>query len=410
MRISRKKFKITQALILCGGRGSRLGHLTKNNPKPLLKVSNKIFLDYIIHNLIRHGIKSIFLLCGYKYKKIYKKYHNKVFLGIKIKCLKENFFLGTGGAIVNANKILEKKFIVCNGDTYFNFNLLDFINNYKEKFNACLATTTFKKKKIRYGKVKATKGRVISLGKNLNSNYINTGYYIFSKKDFVRLKKKFISLEEEILSELIKKKKLQAINFNHKNNFFLDIGLPKDFFIAQKKIPKQYIKRAVFLDRDGVINKDLGYVIKKKDFYWNKGVKEGIKLLNQNNFYVFVITNQSGIGRGYYSEKKLIKLHEWINNELSLIGAHIDAFFYAPYFKFSNKLRYRKSKNLRKPNTGMIEMAKKEWPIDLKNSILIGDQLSDIQVAKKAKIKESYLFKKNYNFLRLIKKILPKKT
>ena len=78
-----------------------------------------------------------------------------------------------------------------------------------------------------------------------------------------------------------------------------------------------------------MINKDLGYVIKKKNFIWNKGVKEGIKLLNNNNYYVFVTTNQSGVGRGYFSEKELNKLHFWINKELNKYDAHIDYFYYA---------------------------------------------------------------------------------
>ena len=206
MRTDRKKFEITQALILCGGQGSRLGSLTKKIPKPLLKVGSKKFLDYVIINLARHGIKKILMLCGYKSKLIYKKYNNKKILDAKIKCIKENDFLGTGGAIVNARNYLEKKFIVCNGDTYFNFNLREFLNKYDQTFDGCLAIVNPKNEKLRYGRVLSKQGIVYKISKSLISKYINTGYYIFSKKIFQKLKRKKISLENTILTDLIKKK------------------------------------------------------------------------------------------------------------------------------------------------------------------------------------------------------------
>jgi len=118
-------------------------------------------------------------------------------------------------------------------------------------------------------------------------------------------------------------------------------------------------KSAVFLDRDDVINKDLGYVHKKNNFIWKKGIFKFIKELNDKNYYVFVVTNQSGIGRGYYTEKDLEKLNCWINNMLYKKGAHIDEFFHPPYFKHSLIKKFRKFLYLRKPNTGMIDLAKK---------------------------------------------------
>lgn len=405
MRAVRKKFKIKQALILCGGKGTRLGIITKKTPKPILKINSKKFLDYLIHNLSRHGIKEIVLLCGYKSKIIFKHYHNKNYLNSKIKCVREKKSLGTGGAIINAKKMLHNFFLVCNGDTYFEFNISNFLNNFNQNFNSCIALTNKKKDLFRYSKVKIKNGLVQEMGKNTKSSKINTGYYIFSKKIFKNLKIKFISLEEEILSKLIKINDTQAQIFNKQNNFFLDIGIPKDLHIGKKIIPKIFKKPAFFLDRDGVINDDKGYVIKKEDFTWKKKIKEGIKLLNEKNYYVFVITNQSGIGRGYYSEKKLLLLHEWINEELNLRGAHIDYFFYAPYYKFSKKKKYRIGSYFRKPNPGMLNLAKKNWSIDFKNSVLIGDKVSDIQLGKKFKLR-SYLVKKNYNFLSLVRKIL----
>ena len=142
-----------------------------------------------------------------------------------------------------------------------------------------------------------------------------------------------------------------------------------------------------------------------KNFYWNSGVKRGIKKLNDNNFFVFVITNQAGVGRGYYSEEKVLKLHNWISSELRKIGAYIDYFFYAPYYKYSKKLKYRNGVGLRKPNTGMIDMAIKNWPIDLKKSFLIGDKQIDMDLAKKVNIK-GCLMKNNRGFSKIIDGIL----
>ena len=407
MRTDRKKYLVKQALILCGGKGTRLGNLTRKIPKPILKLNSKPFLEYIIQNLVRHGIKQIILLCGYNSNKIFKRFHKKKFLGATIKCVKENEVLGTGGAIINAKKNLNQYFMVCNGDTYFDFNISNFIKEFNKKFHGSIATTKIKNNS-RYAKLQIKNGLINKIEKNLKSSYINTGYYIFSKNIFSKLKIKYSSLEDEIIKKLVLKKKLQAFKCESKNNFFLDIGIPRDFEKAKYLVPKQFKKKAVFLDRDGVINKDLGYVIEKNNFFWNKGVKQGIKLLNENNYYVFIITNQSGVGRGYFTEKKVIKLHSWINDQLKQEGAHIDCFYYSTYFKFSKIKSHKKDKYLRKPNTGMIQLAKKTWPINFKGSFLIGDKNTDIMVAKKMGIK-GYLVNKNYNFLRLIRKILNSK-
>ena len=151
------------------------------------------------------------------------------------------------------------------------------------------------------------------------------------------------------------------------------------------------LKPAVFLDRDGVINKDKGYVYKIDDFEWVEGAKESIKYLNNKGYYVFVATNQSGIARGYYKEKDVTILHNYINHELKKIEAHIDEFFISPYHPI-NINEYSHLSHLRKPNTGMLELATSKWPIDKSMSLLIGDKSTDIECAEKFCIK-GYLFK-----------------
>ena len=131
-----------------------------------------------------------------------------------------------------------------------------------------------------------------------------------------------------------------------------------------------------------------------------------MKRFNDKNYYIIIITNQSGIGRGYYSEKSMNKLHDWMTEKIRSKGANIDKIYFAPYFSNSSIKKYRKNKNMRKPQIGMIQKARKDFNIDLKNSILIGDSLTDKITAKKSGIKFKILqFNSKLN-LRLVLRIL----
>ncbi len=156
---------------------------------------------------------------------------------------------------------------------------------------------------------------------------------------------------------------------------------------SKKKIKILTKKKAVFLDRDGVINYDFGYVYKKEEFIFKKNVIEAIKYLNKNNYFIFIVSNQSGIGRGYYSKKDVDKLHLWLENVLKKDGAYIDDIFYAPYYSKSKLKFTKKDKDLRKPKTGMINRANKSWNIDMKGSYVIGDSIVDKNLARNAKLK-----------------------
>ena len=134
-----------------------------------------------------------------------------------------------------------------------------------------------------------------------------------------------------------------------------------------------------------------------------KKVPEAIKLLNDNDFYVIVISNQSGVGRGYYRIQDVDKLHEWINTYLNSKGCFIDRFYYAPYYKFSKQKRFRMGKNLRKPNIGMFNQAMKNFDIIKKNTFFIGDKDTDAKAAKKFNIKYLKVDNKT-NLYNLIKK------
>ena len=158
--------------------------------------------------------------------------------------------------------------------------------------------------------------------------------------------------------------------------------------------------KIAFLDRDGVLNVSEiknGYIGFVKDFKWIPGAKKAIKLLKKKNYKVVIVTNQSGIARGYFSLKDVYKLHKYLKNELIKYGTKVDKIFFCPYHKDGIKKKYKKNSIMRKPKNGMFIKTNKIWKVDKKNSFMIGDQKTDIEFAKKSKIK-GYLFNKKNLF------------
>jgi D-glycero-D-manno-heptose 1,7-bisphosphate phosphatase len=152
--------------------------------------------------------------------------------------------------------------------------------------------------------------------------------------------------------------------------------------------PDTPLRPALFLDRDGVLNEDRGYVSRWEDFHWIAGAKEAVAAFNRAGWLVIVVTNQSGVGRGYYTEADMHALHERMGEDLAGVGAHIDAFYYAPQHPQAPVEAYRHpDPPLRKPNPGMILQALHEWPIDAQASLLVGDKPSDLEAALRAGIR-----------------------
>lgn len=142
--------------------------------------------------------------------------------------------------------------------------------------------------------------------------------------------------------------------------------------------------KAVFLDRDGTINKNFGYVFQKEKFIFLKNAINAIKFLKNNGYKVIVVTNQSGVARGFFKLEDVKKLHDWVNLKLKKKGVKIDKFYVSTYHP-----RFSKQKNqshLRKPNPGMLIKAQKDFSIDFSQSFMIGDSKSDKLAAKKVNL------------------------
>ena len=168
------------------------------------------------------------------------------------------------------------------------------------------------------------------------------------------------------------------------------------------------MNKAIFFDRDGTLNVDLDYLCDFEKFQWIDGAVEAIKFLNDNNYLVIVVTNQSGVARGFFTEDDVKIFHNQMNEELKKFDAHIDEFYYCPHHPNGVVEAYRVDCECRKPKSKLLEMACSEFNIDKENSLLIGDSKRDIECALNAGIR-GVMFKEN-NLFTTLKNNLPKEN
>jgi len=149
---------------------------------------------------------------------------------------------------------------------------------------------------------------------------------------------------------------------------------------------------ALFLDRDGVVNYDHGYVHRKEDFIFIDGIFDLVRAAKAAGYLCIIATNQSGIGRGLYTESDFNTLMEWVAAQFMQYGGKIDAVYFCPNHPEHGRGKYRKKCQFRKPAPGMLLRAADEWRVDLPRSILVGDRLSDIEAGTKAGVGRNVLF------------------
>ena len=375
-----------QAVILAGGLGTRLGALTQATPKPLLPVGGRPFLEYLFWNLKRQGVASVLLSVGYRASQISDIFADGRSVGLRIEYVVEDEPLGTGGALKHCLSKLAENFFVLNGDTLFDVNLHELIrlggpNEVK------LVMALRKVEAIeRYGAVRLKGDQVVAFDEKGGSGvgWINGGVYWMSRKSLEDLPDGKSSLEKDLFPILLKKKQLKAKAFDR---FFIDIGVPETYEAAQTLVPDWRSKPIAFLDRDGVLNIDKGYTHKPEQGEWMSGAFEAIRLLNASGYLVIVVTNQSGIGRGLYSEAQFHDFMTYMQTEFSKRGAHFDAIYFCPYHPEQGIGKYRRTSFDRKPNPGMLLRAMKEWPHVKANSFMIGDSEKDRLAAERAGVK-----------------------
>ncbi len=394
---------MSQCVILVGGKGTRLGDITKNYPKPMLEINKKPFLINLVNMATRFGFDEILLLASHANNVLidyFDNFENKKF---KVKIIIDKNPLGTGGAIVNAYEYLDDTFYCINGDSIIEGNWISLNPILNNKYKAVIGLTEVNDPG-RYGSIEIEGSTVIKFNekdKKATSRLVNGGIYLLKKEIFKKYKKNIISLEKEILPQLLKYGELGAKKID---GYFIDIGTPKSLEDAKKKLWGMN-RKAVIFDRDGTLNIDNGYTYKVEDLLWVDGAKDLIKYLNDLNYLVFVATNQAGIAKAKYTEDDMHNFHNAMQKSLFNIGAHIDKFYYCPFHKDGINIRYKKDSEDRKPKTGMLEKIQEEWRLDKNNLCFIGDSEKDIKCAENFNI-PGYMYNGKDNLKNFFEKIL----
>ena len=374
-----------QAVILAGGQGTRLGPLTRQIPKPMLPVAGRPFLDYLIWNLSRHGVDEIVLSCGYLGEQIVDYYRGKRWGKSSIRCLIEPEPLGTGGALRFLLPVLETHFFLLNGDSLFDINYGDLA--LLPSMDSAIMALRHVSNASRYGRVEINAaGEVTHFLEKSPQPYpglINAGIYWMDRRLVERLPEGISSVERDLFPMLVSEGKLFGKRYE---GYFVDIGVPDDYQQAGHDLTHWKRRPAVFFDRDGVLNIDHGYVCRPEQFEWVSGAIQAIRWCNNHGYLVFVVTNQSGIARGYYSETEFYALMTWMQSELATAGAHIDAIYHCPHHPTQGVGVLRTGCCCRKPNPGMLEQALSEWDVNKEQSLLIGDNASDVEAARQVGI------------------------
>lgn len=414
-----------EAVIIAGGKGTRLFPHIGNTPKALVKIGNRPIIEHQIILLREYGIKKVWLLLGHLGEQI------KNYLGdgkkwkIKINYIQEEKPLGTAGALKQLEKKIRKKFLVFSGDIMLDMDLGKLIKFHYAKKDS-LATFVVHPNDHPFDSdlVETDKyGKIIFLHKRPHPEKLNfknlsiASVYIFSPKIF-----KYIPPEEKTdIEKYLLPKTLKSngkIYTYSTPEYIKDAGTPerlekvrKDYLSGRiKRLNLKNKRRAIFLDRDGVINKEVDQLsdIGKLKVY--PFAAEAIKKINESDFLAIVITNQPMIAKGFMTEEQLFEIHKKIETELGLKGAKIDGIYYCPHHPdkgFKGEVPRLKIKcNCRKPSAGLILRAQKDFNIDLKRSYFIGDQEIDILAGKKAECK-TILVKTGYGNRRNLFKIKP---
>ena len=386
------KSTIRQCAVLVGGLGTRLGNLTARTPKPLLPCGDRPFLAWLLREFVRFGVEEFVLLTGYRAHDVEAALPALSALlprPARIVASQEPERAGTGGALYHASPMLQSRFLVCNGDSLFDCNLARLLSDARQDGpdvagRAMLRTSA---DASRYDVATLCGDRITAFGGQPSSGeapaLTNAGIYVFDRRMLDELRP-ICSLESDVLPRLAEHGALRGTTGD---GYFRDIGIPSDFALAQQEIPHLLHRPALFLDRDGVINVDHGYVGTRDRFEWVSGALEAIRIATESGWHVFVITNQSGVARGHYDEPAVAALHDWMCDEVRRAGGTVDDIRYCPFHEEAVVPAYRRVSDWRKPNPGMVLDLMRAWELESAGCVLVGDQDSDMAAAAAAGIK-----------------------
>lgn len=365
-----------QAVILCGGLGTRLRPITNKIPKPLAPLNGKPFIDYLLKQLKSQRIKNVLLLTGYLGSLIKKKIGHGKKYGLKITYLDGPVDWDTGRRLWESKKLLDKEFLLLYSDNFSSFNLNN-LKKFHKKKNLSVTLTVSKKTP---GNISVTKNELVknfAIRRSKKNNFVEIGYMIIKKKNlFAEFKNKNCNLSE-LLRSLSKKKQASAFE-----------AIDDYYSISDKirlKLTEKYLskKKIILIDRDGVINykaKKARYINFWSEFKFIPRVYKSLKKLSKNGFKFIVISNQAGISRGETKLKELIKIHKNMIKKFKSDGIDILKVYFCPH-------NWNTGCFCRKPMPGMLFEASKDFNFRLDNTLFIGDDPRDLMAAKKANCK-----------------------
>lgn len=313
-------------------------------------------------------------------------------LGIAVEVAIEPERAGTGGALWHARDRLDPVFLLLNGDSWLDINVLDLAVRAASQpdCDAVLALRSLADAS-RSGTVTVAEERITRSSarpQHPGPGIVNGGVYIVRRR-LVDVLAPSCSLEADVLPRLAAEGRLGGHVYD---GFFIDIGVPDSYEAAQTLVPERQRRPAAFLDRDGVLNDDLGYVGTPERFHWLPGAMAAVKRLNDEGFYVFVVTNQAGVARGFYTENDVRSLHAHMQAELRVTGAHVDDIRYCPHHPDGTVAGYAKACAWRKPGAGMIDDLLTQWPVEIADSFLVGDKDSDLEAGRRSGIESVVRF------------------
>lgn len=409
-----------KAVIMAGGKGTRIASVKSDVPKPMIEICGKPILEWQIDNLKAYGLTDIIFVIGYLGHVIKEYFGDGSKFGVKISYFEETEPLGTAGALFKMPELTEDFLLMC-GDVVLDVDFNRFIKFHQEHqalaslmshpnshpYDSSLLVTDILPPQVTGGNPVDTHRVVKWMNKEderlYYKNRVNAGIEIISPVLLRETMKFFISRHSKILDKIDLDRDVLKPNIHSgmiyaydTPEYIKDMGTPDRYYEVKKDIQSGKVKarnlsrkqKAVFLDRDGLINKYVGFLTKPEQFELLPGVIEAIKLINKSGFLAIVVTNQPVIARGECSWEDLQLIHDKMETELGKEGAFLDGIYVCPHHPDhgfqGERPEYKYSCNCRKPKPGMLLQAAADFNIDLSRSIMIGDSESDVKAGMNA--------------------------
>ena len=433
-----------KTVIMAGGRGTRIASVANDVPKPMINICGKPILEHQIDNLKACGLTDIILVIGYLGEKIKDYFGDGSRFGVCIEYFIEDHPLGTAGALFKMPQLTEDFLLLC-GDVIIDVDFNRFIAFHREKkawaslvahpnghpYDSSLLVTEIEAPKMAGGMPVDTHQVICWMAKEderlYYKNRVNAGIELISPELLKETMKNFVPRHPETPDKIDLDRDVLKINIGSGRiyaydtpEYVKDMGTPDRFFEAENDIKTGKVhahnlknrQKAIFLDRDGTINKMVGFITKPEQFELLPGVAKAIKAINKSGYLAIVITNQPVIARGDCTFEQLQTIHNKMETELGKEGAFVDAIYVCPHHTdkgFSGERpEYKCDCDCRKPKPGLLLQAAKDFNIDLSQSYMIGDSDGDVKAGENAGVNEAIRVEQNQEeaLMQILKKIL----